>query len=174
MKTPFDRGLLAFLLALAFMSATVACDWPWSQPTGPTTIQQQTVIIGSQPSPSPSASPSTAPAGFCATPSQPVAALRFGIRSGSCSVPASKGCSVVSIRVGESVGLDISPLDASGQLVACHGYISLVTVPTAGPCDLRWSGGADFLPTVIGASIGACQLQGEVNGTHGSLTVDVK
>lgn len=161
------------LVPLGLALLAVACDWPWESPTATTVIQQQTVTIGAQPTPGPSASPSTAPAGFCATPSQPVAALRFGVRDGSCAVQATKGCAVLSLRSGEVATLDISPLDAAGVPVACHGTLTISASPAA-QITLRSGGGTDFLPQLLGGLAGTARVDAEVNGTTGFLEVRVQ
>lgn len=162
------------LVPLSLALLAIGCDWPWEQPTTSTIVQQtQTVTIGSQPSPSPSASPSAAPAGFCATPSQPVAALRFGVRDGSCAVQATKGCAVLSLGAGEVATLDISPLDAAGQPVVCHGTLTVSAGPAA-QVTLKSGGGTDFLPQVLGGMPGTARLDAEVNGTTGFLEIHVQ
>lgn len=168
-------GSLAGALALLVV-ALPACDrLPWQQegPAGPSVIVQtsQTVTIGATPAPSPS--PTPAQAGFCPTPSAPVASLRFGVRQGTCSQEAARGCAVLALRSGEVAVLDISPLDAQGNLVACHGTLSISAGPAA-QVTLTGGGGTDFLPSLRGGSPGSGRVDAEVNGTSGVLLVDVR
>lgn len=161
---------LVIPLSLALL---VGCDWLDRTPESPSVIvqQTQTVTIGATPAPSPTPAPSQA--GFCATPSSPVASLRFGIRQGTCAQEAAKGCAVLSLRTGEVATLDISPLDSAGQLVACHGTLAVSAGPSA-QITVQSGGGADFLPSLRGGSPGSARVDAEVNGTSGVLLVDVR
>lgn len=165
------KRTLAVLLAAVLILP--GCDWLKRDPTSPSVIVHttQTVTIGATPSPSPT--PTPAQAGFCATPSVPVASLRFGIRQGTCAQEAAKGCAVLSLRTGEVATLDISPLDSAGQLVACHGTLVVSAGPSA-QIALVSGGGADFLPSLRGGSPGSARVDAEVNGTSGVLLVDVR
>ena len=175
MRTPFDRGLLSLLLALAFLATSLTACNPFKRdPASPSVIVQstQTVTIGATPAPSPG--PSATPvAGFCAQPSEPVASLRFGVRSGSCAVEAARGCAVLALPAGQVAQLDISPLNADGQLVACHGTLTLAAGPLA-QVTLRSGGGTDFLPQLQGGLPGTGRLDAEVNGTRGFLQIEVR
>lgn len=112
MRTPFDRGLLSLLLALAFLALSLnACDrWPWEQPdpTAPSVIVEatQTVTIGTgvAPSPAPSASPSVG--GGLVKPNS----VRVGFFGGSC--PSGSG------RVFPNNGAAQVPLTCTGFATA--------------------------------------------------------
>ena len=176
MRTPFDRGLLSLLLALAFLALTVtACDlWPKDDQAGPSVIvqQTQTVTIGATPAPSPTPTPASGAATCATTPSEPVTYVRFGLRvGGSCRVEADRGCAVARLDRGSALTLDISPLSGT-SLTACHGPLALDLTGTG--CELRSGGGQDFLPTIAGVSTGDCRLLATVNGTSGVLVIEVR
>lgn len=163
------------ILALGALLTILTGCLDFGDSTGPSSTsvaQTGPIYVGATPAPSPS--PSAAPGTCGSQPSQPVARVRFGIREGSCSVPADRGCATVALAVGERVQFDLTPLAQDDTPVACHGPVALEVQPAAGPCDLRSGGGLDFLPVVVGASTGSCRIVATVNGGSGQVTVDVR